>query len=190
MPPEDTDSELPADPRPPLNTTRGRIFDGPRWSIDRFTIHHSDGSTVDRDYIVHPGSVIILPLLDDGRIVMIRNWRHSVHQHLWELPAGTIEPPDEDPRVCADRELTEETGYTATMLTPLLSFFAAPGMADEYMRAYTATGLTEAEQNLDAAEHIIVEPVAADETKAMIEDGRIQDSKTIATLLYWHTFAR
>lgn len=173
-----------------MHTTRRRVFDGQRWSVERVTVHKPDGSTAERDYIVHPGSVVLVPVLDDGRVVLIRNWRHSLRRTLWELPAGTIEPAGEEPLKCAGRELIEETGYEAATIAPLLSFFAAPGLADEHMRAYLCTGLRHVGQSTDDAEHIVVEPVTADEAVAMIGDGRIVDAKTIAVLLWWRTFAR
>lgn len=163
------------------------VFDGKIAKVYDVGLKMSDGKVVPRDYIHYSGAAVVLPVLDDGSIVLIRNYRFAVDEHLWELPAGILEA-DEDPAFCASRELTEETGYTAETVEPLGKFFPGPGTNDERMFAFLATGLTAGEQDLETYEEITVETMPADEVRRMVIDGRIHDGKTIATLaLYWLT---
>lgn len=166
-----------------MQPEREVVLVGSRFNVERRWLPRSDGGTEAREVIVHPGSVVILPLLDDGRIVLIKNRRFSVERTLWELPAGTRDPK-EPVALCAARELEEETGYRAATLTPLLQFYPAPGVSDERMHAFVATGLTQAAQHLDATEQIEVFPLPADEVLRMLQRGEIEDAKSIATLLF------
>lgn len=160
---------------------------GRRFELRRRTVPTRGGGTTTREVVVHPGAVVLLPILDDGRVVLIRNQRFSVGETLWELPAGTRERGEAAER-CAARELEEETGYRAGRLEPLLEFYASPGITDEKMRVFVATELTPAAQRLDPTEVIEVFPTAPEELRAMIQDGRVEDAKTIAAVLYWMTF--
>lgn len=137
--------------------------------------------------VVHPGSVVLLPLRDDGKLLLIRNRRFAVERTLLELPAGTLEL-GEDPAGCAARELEEETGHRAASLTALLAFYPSPGMSSERMHVFVARGLTQTEQRLDESEQIEVEPLALEEVLARIERNEIEDAKTIAAVLYFHTW--
>ncbi len=167
-------------------TRSERIFDGVKFSVDRIEVRSTDGSrTVTRERVVHPGAVIVLPLLDDGRVVMIRVHRFIVGQTLWELCAGTLEV-GEDPAECAKRELIEETGYAAGRIEKLTAFYTSPGFCDEFMHAYVATDLKHVGQRLEATEDITVEPMAMADVLTMIRDGRVKDGKSIATLLHHH----
>ena len=159
------------------------VLVGARFNVERRWLTRRDGGTEPRELVVHPGSVVILPLLDDGRIVMIRNQRFSVERTLWELPAGTRDP-DEPVQECAARELEEETGYRAAKLVPLLSFYPAPGISNERMHAFVATGLTPVAQQLDPTEHIDVCPLGPAQITRMLEAGELEDAKSIAVLLY------
>jgi len=135
-----------------------------------------------REVVVHPGAVAILPVLDDGRIVLIRNRRHTVHEELWEIPAGTLEM-GEAPIVCAARELAEETGYRAAVLEDFGWFYTSPGVLTEKMYVFVARGLTAVGQTLEDNEQIRVEVVTAARAKEMILQNEIVDAKTIATVL-------
>jgi ADP-ribose pyrophosphatase len=160
------------------------LVQGSRFRVERRQVPKRGGGSEAREVIVHTGSVVILPLLDDGRIVLIRNARFTVNRLLWELPAGTRDP-DEPVESCAARELEEETGYRARELRQLLAFYPAPGIADERMFAFLACGLEPTQQRLDATEQIEVHPTGVDEALRMIKAGEIEDAKTIATLLFW-----
>ena len=113
------------------------LFQGQRFRVERAVQTMPDGGRHVREVVRHPGAVVILPLLDDGRICFVRNYRVAVEQTLIELPAGTLEP-DEDPAETALRELAEETGYRAGRIEHLLTFCMSPGILDEQMHLYLA----------------------------------------------------
>lgn len=136
---------------------------------------------VSRDVVVHPGAVVVLPILDERRIVLIRNYRYTVEQELWELPAGTIEP-GEEPIDTARRELAEETGFRAGRMTALMEFYTSPGILTERMYAFIATGLTPVGQRLEHGERIHVETLELSEVRRRLIDGEFIDGKTIAVL--------
>lgn len=158
---------------------RGRLF-----SVQVLTWTDGLGRTVRREVVRHPGAVLVVPCLDDGRLVMIRNQRVAVDGRIRELPAGTLKA-GEDPTLAARRELEEETGYRAGHLEPLGEFYTSPGFCDELMRVFVAHHLEMVGQHPEPGEDIEVEVVAADDALAMIDDGRIRDGKTIAALLMW-----
>lgn len=160
---------------------------GRRVRVEQRRVPRSDGREELREMVVHPGSVVVLPVLDDGRLVMIRNRRFAVGKTLLELCAGTREG-DEDPALCAARELEEETGYRAQTVTPLLSFYPTPGVSNERMSVFVARGLTKTAQQLDPSEQIEVEPLPIDDVLARISRNEIEDAKTIASVLYFHTW--
>ena len=137
------------------------------------------------DVIVHPGAVVVLPLLSDDEIIMLRNYRPAVERELWELPAGTLDVAGESPRDAALRELEEEAGHRAGQLDLLCAFYPSPGVMTELIRAYVATDLTRTTQQLEPGEQIVVETMKAATALAMVRDGRIMDAKTIITLMWW-----
>ena len=151
-----------------------------------FTVEHRvfprDGrEPITRDVVVHPGAVVLLPILDDGRIVMIRNYRYAVETELWELPAGTIEP-GEEPIETARRELEEEAGYRAGRVRPMMEFFTSPGILTERMYAFLATDLKPVGQKLEAGERIVSHAVEVSVVRDRLMGGDIVDGKTIAVL--------
>jgi ADP-ribose diphosphatase len=164
------------------------VFDGKKVRLE---VHHlEDEAThvpMTREVVVHPGAVVILPIMSDGGVVLIRNRRYSVKDTLLELPAGTLEK-NEDPMNCAGRELLEETGYIAGRLKPLPSFYSSPGIMTERMYPFVAYNLEKSKQALEEGEEIELNPVAYAEAIAMCGDGRIRDGKTIATLLMHERF--
>ena len=140
-----------------------------------------------REFVIHPGAVVILPLLSDDEVILIRNERFVVNETLWELPAGTLEP-NENPLDAAHRELIEEIGYQANVMDPLFDFYTTPGFCNEKIHAFAAKDLTLVGQNLDPDEKITAEVLKWGKVMTMIKDGTIHDSKTIATLLYYSQF--
>ena len=148
--------------------------------LDRVRL--ADGRETTRDIVFHPGAVAIVPLLPDGRVVLIRQYRHATGEVLLELPAGTRDQPGEAPIDTAARELIEETGYRAGKLTPLAEFYTAPGFCNELMHLFVATDLTVGDQALMDDEAIGVEIVTLDAARARIVDGSIRDAKTIIGL--------
>jgi ADP-ribose pyrophosphatase len=157
--------------------------------VTRVQRQRPDGSRTQREIIRHPGSVVLLPCVDEQHVCLIRNYRMAVGQTLVELPAGTLEA-GEPPDVCAVRELKEETGYEAGTLTELTSFFAAPGILDEHMHLFLATQLTGGSPQREPDEEIENWVVSWDKALEMIRNGEIRDAKTIVGLLYYTQFHR
>jgi len=160
-----------------------------RFEVVRKVQTTPDGKTLAREIVCHPGSVVLLPLLEDGRVVLIRNYRVAVEDWLVELPAGTLSR-GEEPLAAAHRELAEETGYRARSLELLLSFYPSPGILDERMHLFLATGLDPGPTELDAGEQIEPCLVPWPEALQMARDGRIRDAKTLTGLLYYEVFSR
>jgi len=152
-----------------------------RFSIHALDVTDREGQIRTREVIRHPGAVVLLHVLDDGRVVMIENHRHSVGQTLLELPAGTIEI-DEPPESTAGRELIEETGYHAGKLEKLHEFYSCPGICDELMHLYLATQLSAGPPDREVTEEIENRIVSRDEIAQMITEGKIRDAKTLVGL--------
>jgi len=140
-----------------------------------------NGREHDFYYLPHPGAVAIAAV-QDGKIALVRQLRPSIQQHIWEVPAGTLEP-GEDPAACALRELAEETGYRAKRVAHLLSFYLAPGYSTELLHLFLAEELTPGEPLYDETESIEeVAWVPLEEADKMIADGRIVDAKSIIAI--------
>lgn len=157
-----------------------------KFEVVRELVSGKDGNSHTREYVMHPGAVVILPLLNDDECLVLRQVRPAVDQTLWELPAGTLDVPGESPEAAAARELEEETGHRAERLERLCEFFPSPGVLSERIIVFVATRLTEARQKLGPTEQILgVERVRIADLYTMIREGRIVDGKTILTLLRW-----
>jgi ADP-ribose pyrophosphatase len=157
------------------------LLSTPRFNVERRVFAGVRGQCVTREVVVHPGAVVILPIVDPRHIVMIRNHRYTVEEELWELPAGTAEP-NEAPMETARRELEEEAGYRAGTMTPLTEFFTSPGVLTERMFAFVATDLQPVGQRLEPGERIVAEIVELDRARRWLIDGELRDGKTIAVL--------
>jgi len=165
------------------------IYQGRVFGLRRDEVEEPSGLQATREVITHPGSVVVLPVLPDGKIVMIRQYRHATRQYLWELVAGRKEP-DETPKQGAARELLEETGYRAKRFKVFLDVFPTPGFLEERMYLLLAEGLTAGEAQPEEDERIEVRPFKLKELKQMIKSGRLRDAKSIAGILYYLTFLR
>jgi len=170
----------------PEPTQRETMFSGKLFRVERLTWRDGAGRTIAKDIIRHPGAVLIVPVLADGRLVMIRNRRPAVDLWLWEFPAGTAEP-GEDSAHTAARELEEEAGYVAGSIEKLGEFYTTPGLTDELMRVFLARDLHPASQRLEAGENITVETVTQDRIEALVDSGELRDGKSIAA---YHLFTR
>ena len=137
------------------------------------------------EVVEYPESVVIIPVLDDGRLVMLKQYRGAVEEWLYELPAGTVEP-GEEPEACAARELREETGYEPGRLELLASYYVSPGYSTELQHLYMARDLVQKGQQLDEDEAIEVVTVGLEEALDMLWRGAIRDLKTVAGLLIYH----
>lgn len=167
----------------------GRVYQGRKFWIEKRLEPDASGTPRAYEVIRHPGAAVILPIMDDGSVVLIANHRVSVGTDLLELPAGTIDPP-EDARTCAERELIEETGFRARTFEPLVSFYSSPGICDERMHAFVARGLIAGESALEAGERIVARPMPFVEALDAIRAGRIVDAKSIVALLYFDRFLK
>ena len=165
------------------------VYVGRRIRVEVDTLHTPDGKTIRRDAIRHPGAVVILPILDAERVVLLKNFRFVIGDTLWEVPAGTLEP-NEPLEACARRELLEETGYTAAKWRGLGYVYASPGVLDEKLHLFVAEELTAGAARPEPDEQL--EPVVVNLADAirMCLDGTIRDAKTITSLLLWERMSR
>ncbi|MDW8034189.1 MAG: NUDIX hydrolase, partial [Nitrososphaerota archaeon] len=131
-----------------------------------------------REVVEHPGAVVIIPIKDDGKIVLVRQYRLPAGESLVEAPAGTLKRGEKEEE-CARRELLEETGYEPTFLRKIRRFYLAPGYSTEKITLFIAGGLNKKSQNLELDEDIEVIEVTLDEAFKMVKDGTIKDAKTI-----------
>ncbi|HEU19807.1 MAG TPA: NUDIX hydrolase [Deltaproteobacteria bacterium] len=159
-----------------------RIYEGKVFRLMKETVILENGVTTDMEIIRHPGAAAIVPILDDERFILIRQYRHAVGCFMWEIPAGTVNQ-NETPIMCAQRELTEETGYSSDRCHKLSEIIPVPGYSNEHIDLYIATNLTASAQNLNVDEVIKIHTVRLSDALAMIYAGEIQDGKTICGLL-------
>ncbi len=168
---------MPDSPKTLLTTSRFQVVE--------HTLHSTDESTeIRRQVVLHPGAVAIIPLLDADRVCLIRNFRVAVGKTLVELPAGTLEP-GEPPLETAKRELQEETGYVAETWQELPGFYMSPGILNERMHLFVATGLTAGKTAREAGEEIENLVVPWSEAVAMAVRGEIEDAKSLVGILQW-----
>ena len=157
------------------------IYTGKVVTLNVDTVQLPNGVTIDLETIRHPGAAAVVPIKDDGTVVLIRQFRHAAGGFIYEIPAGKLSP-GEDPLHCAARELEEEVGYRASSFELLSSIFTAPGFADEVIHVYRATGLTKGRQQLDRDEVLEIVEMPLEQAIKRIQDGTIRDGKTIVGL--------
>ncbi len=160
----------------------GRVFD-----VRRDSVREPGGIETTREFVVHNGSVVVLPVFDDGRMLLICQYRHSVGGYLWELVAGRMEP-GENPLSGAKRELLEETGYTAQTWQKILDVFPTPGFVSERMVVYVARDLRAGPAHPEADERITARAFFPHEMESWIREGKLRDAKSIAGILYYLRF--
>ena len=147
------------------------------------TMQFENGNTAKWDFIHHDGAAAVVPVMDDGRLLMVRQYRNAIDRMTLEIPAGSRDSVTEDTKVCAARELEEETGYRSDDLTRLLSLKTTVAFCDEFIDVYLARNLKPGHQHLDEGEFLDVEAHDIDELCQMIYDGKLQDAKTVSALL-------
>jgi ADP-ribose pyrophosphatase len=163
------------------------IYNGPVFGVRRDEVLEPGGVRAIREVITHPGSVVVLPVLPDGRILLIRQYRHATRQYLWELVAGRIDH-GETVRHAAARELMEETGYSAQRYRVFLDMFPTPGFLEERMYVLLAEKLTAGEAQPEEDERITAKAFEPAALERMIEKNVLRDAKSIAGLLYYFRF--
>lgn len=159
------------------------IYAGKLLTMRRDQVRLANGRESVREIVLHPGAVAIVPILPNGRVIMVRQYRHAAGRTLLEIPAGTLDQPGETLEAAAARELQEETGYRAAHLALLVTFYTAPGFCTERISLFLATGLTGGAQNLMDDEAITLEEIAIADIPALIARGEIADAKTLTGLL-------
>jgi ADP-ribose pyrophosphatase len=162
-------------------------YQGKVFGIRRDDVIEPSGVRATREMITHPGSVVVLPVLPDKKIVLIRQYRHAARQYMWELVAGRIDA-GEKPKQAAARELMEETGYRARKYTIFLDVFPSPGFLEERMYILLAERVTPGVARPEEDEKIDSQAYTGKELEQMIHKGKIVDAKTIAGLLYYFRF--
>jgi len=160
------------------------VFKGRVFGVRRERVIEPGGVEATRDVVTHPGSVVVLPVFPDGRILMIRQYRHAAGQYLWELVAGSKDP-GESFEQGAHRELHEETGYTARRMRKLLDLFPTPGFVSENMVIFLAEGLKLGKAHPEADEKIGLRIFSLSEIENWMREGKIRDAKSVAGILYY-----
>lgn len=170
------------------NTISSRVvFKGPVFSVRRDKVSEPSGVKATRDVIAHSGSVVVMPVLDDGKIVLIRQYRYAARQYLWELVAGRIDT-GENVMHAAARELIEETGLRAKKMRQFLDFWPSPGFLEERMFVLLAEGVTQGEAEPEEDERIEAKGFTRGELEEMLKTGVLRDAKTISSLLFYFRF--
>ena len=184
--PSDVIRPLPASADPHLRETgvSGRqVFRGKLLDVRCDSVTLPDGSPAKREYIVHPGAVMVVPVLDDGRLVVVRQYRYPVGRTMLEFPAGKLER-GEAPLHCAIRELIEETGYRAAEWARAGILHNAIAYSSEGIEVWFARGLTPGERHLDAGEFLDVSSASVEELDELARRGELTDAKTLVGLLW------
>lgn len=164
------------------SVSKRAIYDGRVIHVELHDVQLNNGRVATRELVRHPGAVAIVPLDAAGNVVMVQQFRFAAGRVLLEIPAGTLEP-NEDPDVCAERELREETGYRPGRLEKLGGIYVAPGYTTEFIHLYLATDLIEDPLAMDADEDIHTVRMSLEEALRKIEHGEIVDGKSATALL-------
>jgi ADP-ribose pyrophosphatase len=158
------------------------VFKGAVFDVERDRLREENGMEIIREVVRHPGGAGALPLFDDGRVALVKQYRHPARRDLLEIPAGKIED-GETPETCAAREVEQEIGFRAGRIEKLAEFYSTPGFCEEKLHVYLATHLTPSSQALDHDELVEVVYLPFAEAAQVAERGGIEDSKTIIALL-------
>ena len=155
---------------------RGRVY-----NLIRENVTLPNGVTTDLEFVEHPGAAAIIPMLEASRVLLLKQNSHSLREYIWEIPAGTLDP-QESAINCAKRELIEETGFSADRWQKLAEITPVPGYSNERIHIFLAQGLQPAQQNLDNDEILNVHEIGFNKALKMIQQGEIQDAKSISGL--------
>ena len=170
--------------------SRKTLCKGKRYALASIVLEDNRGLVVEKDLLQHPGAVVVLPLLEGDKILMVYQYRPGPNKWIYELPAGTLEP-GEDPEEAAQRELEEETGYRASVLRKLFSAYSSPGVSTEILHMFVAEKLERTgSPRPEKGEYLKPVAVSYTESLEMINRGEIVDAKTIALILFYDRFIR
>ena len=164
--------------------TSDAVFDGVLLHVRRDTVRLPDGSLAQREFVVHPGAALVVPVLPDGNLVAVRQFRYPVGEVFLEFPAGKIDPP-ETALATARRELTEESGYEAASFAPLGRVHSVVGYSDEAIDFFVAEGLTFVGARPDVGEFVETVTLSVEAMLGALDRGEITDAKTVAALLLY-----
>ena len=159
-----------------IRTGRDLAYQGTVLKVYKDHMKFSNGNTEEWDFIHHDGAAAVIPVMEDGKILMVKQYRNALERDTLEIPAGKLDDPNEEGIVCAARELKEETGYSSENLEWILT-----------IEVFVARNLIPGEQSLDEDEFVDVKAYELDELKQMIFEGKIQDSKTMAAILAYES---
>ena len=165
-------------------TNHNEVYSGKIVALQVDTIQQPSGRTTIREVVLHPGGVTAIPVLPDNRLVLIRQFRYPIHKYILELPAGKLDS-GQSPLDTITRELEEETGYHANVLSHECTFYTPPGISNELIHLFIARDLIRVNQRLEEGEHITVEAHSLEECLHMIRTGEISDGKTILGILWY-----
>lgn len=168
-------------------TGRELVYEGAILKVYKDHMEFANGNTADWDYIHHDGAAAVVPVLDDGRVLMVSQYRNALERYTLEIPAGKLDNPNEPGLVCARRELEEETGYMSENLEWLATLRTTVAFCNERIEIYVAKNLVPTHQHLDEDEYVDVKAYTLEELKEMIFTGKIEDSKTIAAILAYES---
>ncbi|QNU65337.1 NUDIX hydrolase [Ruminiclostridium herbifermentans] len=159
------------------------IYNGNIIKVQKQTVSLPNGKEATRDIVLHPGASVVIPINEKGELYLVKQFRKPLDITTLELPAGKLDSAEEDPKICAERELMEETGLRAGKIEHLISIHTTPGFCNEVIHMYTATELTQGEACADEDEFLDVEKIHVSELVDMILSHKITDAKTIIGIL-------
>lgn len=167
---------------------RNLVYEGSIINMYKDTVKVSNGNIVEWDFIGHKGAAAAIPVTDDGKIILVKQWRNSLDRFTYEIPAGGLEGEDEPMIKAAKRELEEETGYKSDDLEFLISLRTTVAFCNERIDVFVARNLVKTKQNLDRDEEIEIREFDKEELFALIRSGEMQDSKTVSAILAYYSF--
>ncbi len=164
---------------------KGKVFD---LQVDE--IQYDSGNKAIREVAVHPGGAVVLPVTSDGKLILVQQYRYPFDKKFIELPAGKLDK-NEEPKHCAERELKEETGYTAKSISKLGAIATTPGFCSEVLHIFLAENLTEGNHNREEGEFgMVILKLTLPEVEEKIYNGEIIDSKTICGIHYYNLYLK